>query len=104
MAKISSIHVNGWFGRYDKLRMSRNLFQEIFDQDLDTIKERVIFVGDSPNDMPMFDYFPNSVGVANVAQFKDQLTAPPTWITEQVGGIGFVEVAEAILEAKKISC
>jgi hypothetical protein len=25
-AKISSIHVNGWFGDYDKLSMSRLLF------------------------------------------------------------------------------
>ncbi len=103
IAKVSSIHVNGWFGQYDKLSMTRIMFQEIFKQDLEMLKEQIIFVGDSPNDMPMFDYFPNSVGVANVAQFNNQLATPPTWITEQAGGIGFVEVAEAILKALKLS-
>src|SRR5204863_4593068 len=29
-AKVSSIHVNGWFGDYDKLAMSRRLFAERF--------------------------------------------------------------------------
>ncbi|MDA3903515.1 MAG: HAD-IIB family hydrolase [Desulfuromusa sp.] len=98
-AKISSIHVNGWFGEYDKLRMTRTLFQEMFNRDLETVKKYVIFVGDSPNDMPMFDYFQNSVGVANVVQFADQLSAKPAWITVQAGGFGFVELADTILMA-----
>ena len=29
-AKISSIHVNGWFGEYNKMAMTRLLFQEMF--------------------------------------------------------------------------
>jgi HAD superfamily hydrolase (TIGR01484 family) len=103
MAKVSSIHVNGWFGEYDKLSMTRNLFQEIFDQDLEVVKEQVIFIGDSPNDLPMFNYFPNAVGVANVLQYFDQSSAKPAWITHQAGGAGFVELAEAILGAKRVS-
>ena len=38
-AKISSIHVNGWFGNYDKLSMTRVMFREIFEKDLEAIKE-----------------------------------------------------------------
>lgn len=100
-AQISSIHVNGWFGQYDKLSMTRILFQEIFHQDLEMIKEAIIFVGDSPNDTPMFDYFPNAVGVANMMRFADQISVKPAWITEQPGGFGFVELTEALLNAKK---
>jgi HAD superfamily hydrolase (TIGR01484 family) len=33
-AKISSIHVNGWFGGYDKLSMTQQLFAERFGIDL----------------------------------------------------------------------
>src|SRR3981189_662408 len=33
-ARISSIHVNGWFGEYDKLAMSRVLFAERFGMDV----------------------------------------------------------------------
>ena len=100
-AKISSIHVNGWFGQYDKLAMTHLLFREIFHQDLDILKEQVIFVGDSPNDAPMFAYFPQSVGVANILQFSDQLAAAPAWITEQTGGFGFAELAEALLSTRR---
>jgi len=30
VAKISSIHVNGWFGNYDKLAMTRIFIEEVF--------------------------------------------------------------------------
>lgn len=100
-AKVSSIHVNGWFGEYDKLSMTRNLFLEVFSLDLDAVKGQVIFIGDSPNDMPMFHYFPNSVGVANVLQYLDKSASHPAWIASQIGGEGFIELAEAILRVKQ---
>lgn len=96
-AKISSIHVNGWFGDWDKLSMTRLLFSEQFATDLDTARETVVFSGDSPNDAPMFDFFPNSVGVANVLDFQGQLAAEPAWITSRRGGAGFVELADLLL-------
>jgi hydroxymethylpyrimidine pyrophosphatase-like HAD family hydrolase len=64
-------------------------------------RERWIFVGDSPNDVPMFGFFPNSVGVANVLDFADRLEATPAWITGARSGAGFVELAEALLAARK---
>jgi len=96
-AKVSSIHVNGWFGDYDKLTMTGILFDEVYGRCLDDAKERVIFIGDSPNDVPMFAYFPNSVGVANVLQFKEMMTHYPTWITEKEGGLGFAEMVDGLL-------
>jgi HAD superfamily hydrolase (TIGR01484 family) len=97
-AKVSSIHVNGWFGTYDKLAMTRTLFAEAFDVDLDAQRERFAFVGDSPNDAPMFGYFPYSVGVANVRKFTDQLAAFPRFVTDAEAGAGFVEMADALME------
>jgi HAD superfamily hydrolase (TIGR01484 family) len=96
-AKISSIHVNGWFGDYDKLSMTRLLFEEVFKVSLDVIKEQVVFTGDSPNDSPMFSYFPHSVGVANVVHFKDRMDCDPAWITEKEGGYGFAEMVDILL-------
>jgi hydroxymethylpyrimidine pyrophosphatase-like HAD family hydrolase len=96
-AKISSIHVNGWFGDYDKLSMTRFLFEEVFKVSIDAIKERVVFTGDSPNDSPMFSYFPHSVGVANVLHFKERMDCDPAWITEKEGGYGFADVVDILL-------
>ncbi|MDX2439754.1 MAG: HAD-IIB family hydrolase [Desulfobacterales bacterium] len=96
-AKISSIHVNGWFGDYDKLSMTRFFFEEVFKVSLDEIKEQVVFTGDSPNDSPMFSYFPHSVGVANVLHFKERMDCNPAWITEKEGGYGFAEMVDTLL-------
>jgi HAD superfamily hydrolase (TIGR01484 family) len=96
-AKVSSIHVNGWFGDYDKLGMTRTLLAEAFGIDLDAERERFVYVGDSPNDAPMFGFFPNAVGVANVVPLLDRIATPPAYVTVGEGGAGFVEVAEVLL-------
>jgi HAD superfamily hydrolase (TIGR01484 family) len=100
-AKISSIHVNGWFGDYDKLAMARRLMQERYGVDLDSERERYLFIGDSPNDEPMFGYFPHAVGVANVAAFAADMTHPPAYVTAGRCGDGFVELAQRLLAARR---
>ena len=98
-AKISSIHVNGWFGDYDKLGMTRTLMQERYGVDLARDQARYLFVGDSPNDAPMFSFFANSVGVANVADFGARLADAPAYVCRRRSGDGFVELAELLLGA-----
>lgn len=100
-AKVSSIHVNGWFGQYDKLTMSRRLAADILALDLDRDKERIVYVGDSPNDSPMFGFFPLACGVANVLRFRGEMEAEPAYVATAEGGFGFVEVAERILAARR---
>ena len=97
-AKVSSIHVNGWFGDYDKLAMTRRLFAERLGLDLDGANRAVVFAGDSPNDAPMFAFFENSVGVANVRRFD--LPNNPKYVTRAPTGAGFAELAEHLLVAK----
>ncbi len=97
-AKISSIHVNGWFGDYDKLTTTRLMMRELFNIDLDAERARYVFSGDSPNDAPMFGYFPNAVGVANVRDFADRMAHLPRWITQAHSGAGFAELAQALLD------
>jgi hydroxymethylpyrimidine pyrophosphatase-like HAD family hydrolase len=96
-AKISSIHVNGWLGNYDKLSTTKLFMQERFGIDLDAHKNEFVFVGDSPNDEPMFGYFPCSVGVANVKFFFDVMLMKPAYLTEASCGAGFAELASILL-------
>jgi len=98
-AKISSIHVNGWFGGYDKLGMTRTLLAETFSIRLDEGSDEFVFVGDSPNDATMFDYFARSVGVANVARFAGVLRAAPKYVTRRPAGAGFAELVDHLLGA-----
>ena len=99
-AKISSIHVNGWFGSFDKLTMARRLMANVFEIDIEQDNAAVVFTGDAPNDSPMFAFFENSIGVANVADFRDRLAAEPTYVTRARGGAGFAEVADALLAVR----
>ncbi len=96
-AKVSSIHVNGWFGDYDKLGMTRILFEEVFSRRLEEALPETLFIGDSPNDQPMFARFPHSVGVANIRRFLPQLEHPPAWVTRREGAWGFCEMAGVLL-------
>ena len=96
-AKVSSIHVNGWFGDYDKLAMTRTLLAERFGVDLDRDNRRIAFAGDSPNDQPMFAHFENSVGVANIRRFESSLEHQPKYVTRGAAGQGFAELADHLL-------
>ena len=100
-AKISSIHVNGWFGDFDKLTMAKQYAQDVFGVSLIEENDCFAFCGDSPNDEPMFAYFKHSFGVANVRQFLPQMKSPPATITQSEAGAGFTEVVDAILRDRQ---
>jgi HAD superfamily hydrolase (TIGR01484 family) len=99
-AKVSSVHVNGWFGVYDKLTMSKRLMRQEFGVDLDAGRETCVFVGDSPNDAPMFAFFPHSVGVANIRDFAGRLGHEPKYLTRAAGGAGFRELVDFLLDGR----
>ncbi len=89
VCKVSSIHVNGWYGDFDKLTGIRRLHQDRWGAPLDP--QRWAWFGDSANDEPMFEAFPLSIGVANVRRFLPRMKTGPAWITQAEGGEGVVE-------------
>jgi HAD superfamily hydrolase (TIGR01484 family) len=98
--KISSIHVNGWFGDYTKLGMTKTFVGERWGLDLDQTRERFLFCGDSPNDEPMFAYFPYSAGVKNISRFLERMKHLPAYLANCEGGEGFAEIVETVLHRK----
>ena len=98
-AKVSSIHVNAWMGQWDKLSGLRHLFATLW-QPLEGVLGQVAYLGDSPNDAPIFAEVPLSIGVANVLPFLDAMPAAPAYVTRAEAGAGFVEFAEAVLAAR----
>ena len=100
-AKVSSIHINGWHGNHDKLTTTLTLLRERFGVTQTDARDRFAFVGDSPNDQPMFEHFSCSVGVANVREFTAQITTLPRYVTDAACGAGFAEFAERVVGARK---
>jgi hypothetical protein len=94
--RVSSIHINAYFGDYDKLAMARLCVKELWGEDLDATREDWLFIGDSANDAVMFEFFPLSVGVANVAKALPSLPVKPRYVTRGEGGAGFAELARVL--------
>lgn len=103
VAKVSSIHVNGWFGDHNKASMTRKLLRDELgiDDASPEAQEICAFIGDSPNDAEMFGTFSKSVGVANLKNLIARCEALPAWMTENNSGAGFCDFADLVLEAKR---
>ncbi|MFG1496058.1 HAD-IIB family hydrolase [Saccharospirillum sp. HFRX-1] len=96
-AKCSSIHINVWRGDFNKAAMAKRLLRDVFKLDEAAAQQQVLFIGDAPNDEPMFEAFPNSVGVANIVPHLATMTHQPKQLTQGKAGTGFVEMANAWL-------
>lgn len=99
-ATVSSIHINGWYGTHDKLEGARWIVRQRLGRDLDAELNDWVYIGDSTNDQRMFQHFPHSVGVANVARFVPQLAHLPRYVTQRERGAGFAEMARLLLNVK----
>ena len=99
-AKLSSIHVNTWYGDYDKAKTFK-LWLAQGAMRLPANTTDWIFIGDSPNDAPMFALFDKSVAVSNIRPYLSSLRASPTWITSKSSGDGFSEFAKQLLDVKE---
>ncbi|MCL1929066.1 MAG: HAD-IIB family hydrolase [Treponema sp.] len=100
VAKISSIHVNVWMGNYNKLSMTELFLQKKFNWTKND-DNTVIFVGDSPNDEPMFARFPMSCGVVNVKHYGELIQHLPAFVSQKESGEGFAEITETLLKKRQ---
>ncbi len=99
-ATASSIHVNIWFGDFNKPAAAAWVARDLFGEDLDAIMAEAAYVGDSTNDVAMFAKFPLSFGVANIRRFEGLLSHEPQWVTEAPGSLGFAELAATIVASR----
>ena len=74
--------------------------QERWGLSLEEHKNEFLFCGDSPNDEPMFAYFPHSCGVANVRDFESSMKNLPAFVTQKRGGDGFCQLVDRILSLR----
>jgi len=97
-AKVSSIHVNGWFGDFNKVTTAELFLKNEFNLKTDEILEHCAYIGDSPNDEPLFQKFKHTFGVANINDFKDQMTYLPQFVASKKSGHGFCEIVDQIIK------
>ena len=99
-AKASSIHINAWFGEFDKAPTALQILPRLPVAQRDP--SHWVFIGDAPNDASMFAAFANSVAVANIAPHLGALTltARPRYICQHSFGVGFEELAHHLIRYK----
>lgn len=98
---VSSIHIHGCFGLFNKWQGARWIGQTLLGVNLQAEQARWAFTGDSGNDVAMFEHFEHSVGVANLLPVAHRLSHLPRYIAPSERGAGFAEVASAILQARR---
>ena len=96
-AKISSIHVNGWFGDFNKVTTAKLLLQKEFGLSESQILDHCVYIGDSPNDEPLFENFKHTFGVANIRHFEKKMKYLPAYISSSESGKGFCEIVDRII-------
>lgn len=103
--KVSSIHVNTWYGHYDKRKGFENWLSSGMPGWSGAMipAEQWLYIGDSPNDEPMFECFRYSVGVENIRPYLAQMQFHPKWITSDKSGKGFVQMVERLKNLKNTS-
>ncbi|MDR1353138.1 MAG: HAD-IIB family hydrolase [Treponema sp.] len=99
-ARVSSIHVNIWMGAYDKLPMAERFLSSRFGWQQGAGDREVVFVGDSPNDEPMFARFPLACAVANIRRYTALIRHSPAFAASRECGEGFAEIAAALLRKR----
>ena len=97
---VSSIHIHGCFGDFDKWQGANWIVRELLGRDLAQELDHWVFVGDSGNDQAMFEHFTHSVGVANIRHCADRLTHLPRYVTPSERGAGFAEVVKSLVDGK----
>jgi len=95
--KVSSIHINCWFGDYDKLTCFDRFLMDFTGSSLENMQEKVIYIGDSPNDEPMFRKLKHTAAVNNIVNFLDRMEYYPVYKSSRDSGDGFKEIIDTIL-------
>jgi len=92
----SSVHAHVSFDRTDKAAGVVHLINALSGLDPTAILSRYAFIGDSENDASCFAAFRHTIGVRNLS---GRPTVTPRFITTQERGKGFVEAAQALIDA-----
>lgn len=100
VARPSSIHINCWIGDFDKRSASVAFLSRFLGYDDAADRERVLYVGDAPNDEVMFSWFPNACAVANIDRWMDRMASLPRWVSGERFGLGFAEIARRVLSLR----
>ena len=99
--KISDIHINCWYGSFNKITGVKKFIAEFYQTDFSQIIRKATYIGDSPNDEPIFRVFPLTIAVANLKDFIDEISYLPNYITHEESAYGFKEAVDTILKKRK---
>jgi len=99
-APVSTVHAHAVPGPWNKASGTAAALRDVLRIALEDERQKWVFVGDSGNDAAAFEYFDNTVGVANVRDQLHRLPTPPRYVTDSDRGGGFAELAQHLLTGR----
>lgn len=97
---VSSIHVNAWFGTFDKYLGTQAFFSDVLGIKEAELTLHSCYCGDAPNDQVMFKRFPLSFGVGNLAKQVKVMNILPRYLATFEGGAGFAQIVASLLDKR----
>ena len=96
----SSIHLHLTLEADDKASGTLWLLASRHGEDPTGARSRFAFVGDSENDAACFAAFHSTFGVANARAAARRLSVPPRYLSSSERGVGFAEIASALVTGR----
>jgi hydroxymethylpyrimidine pyrophosphatase-like HAD family hydrolase len=91
------VHLHATFDVSDKASGALRFCERELGFDTTAARTRFAFVGDSGNDAACFGAFRTTFGVSNVRESLRHLTLAPRYVADGAMGLGFAEIASAVL-------
>jgi len=99
--KVSSIHINCWYGDYNKVSCLRKYLKDRAGKSINEMQDKIFFTGDSPNDEPIFQEMKHTGAVANINNFLGQMDFYPSYVASKNTSDGFKEIVDIILKKRQ---
>lgn len=101
VASVSSTHINIAGARFDKSELASEILSSFLGVPPMDFGCAVAAIGDGANDQGLFERFPLSAGVANIAEGLPYMARLPAFVVSAPRGEGFAEFAAFLIGAVK---
>lgn len=99
--QVSSIHINCFFGNYNKKNAIEEFVHFLYDKSFYDIKNESAYAGDSKNDELPFSMFKYTFAVANIKKYLKDMKYKPVIVVKGVGSKGFAEIVDHLEDLSK---
>lgn len=95
---VTEKHLHAWYGRHTPLKSIAWVLDDFFQCNLENTAPRWLYVSGAAHDAKLFEYFPNSVGLAQIFPHLAYMPNKPTFLAPSNHITGLISVMEKLFK------